>query len=96
MKDKRNRHGAVGKSSSEQGFVNPLPLPLLCEISGALRLPQPGVTAGRQAGRQTKYSEFESCLFDLSLRLTKIQHHYRLTNAFQPVFSGKAYYRVDF
>ena len=27
-------------------FVNPLPLPLLCEISGALHLAQPGLTAG--------------------------------------------------
>ena len=31
-------------------FINPLPLPLLCEISGALHLAQPGLTAGsRQA-----------------------------------------------
>ena len=30
-------------------FVNPPPLPLLCEISGALHLAQPGLTAGRQA-----------------------------------------------
>ena len=30
-------------------FVNPLPLPLLCESSGALHLAQPGLTAGRQA-----------------------------------------------
>ena len=56
MKDKRSRHGAVGKLSSE---VNPLPLPLLCDISGALHLAQPGLTAGRQAGwqagRQTEY-----------------------------------------
>ena len=40
-------------------FVNPPPLPLLCEISGALHLAQPGLTAGwqagRQAGRLTKY-----------------------------------------
>ena len=27
-------------------FVNPVPLPLLCEISGALHLAQPGLTAG--------------------------------------------------
>ena len=27
-------------------FVNPLPLPLLCEISGALHLAQSGLTAG--------------------------------------------------
>ena len=33
-------------------FVNPPPLPLLCEISGALHLAQPGLTAGRQAVRQ--------------------------------------------
>ena len=31
-------------------FVNPPPLPLLCEISGALHLVQLGLTAGRQAG----------------------------------------------
>ena len=50
MKDKRNRNGAVGKSSSEQHFVNPSPLPLSCEISGALHLVQP--CTGWQAGRQ--------------------------------------------
>ena len=33
-------------------FVNPPPLPLSCEISGALHLAQPGLTAGWQAGRQ--------------------------------------------
>ena len=33
-------------------FVNPPPLPLLCEISGALHLAQPGLTAGWLAGRQ--------------------------------------------
>ena len=33
-------------------FVNPPPLPLLCEISGALHLAQLGLTAGRLAGRQ--------------------------------------------
>ena len=32
-------------------FVNPPPLPLLCEISGALHLTQPGLTAGKQVGR---------------------------------------------
>ena len=40
-------------------FVNPPPLPLLCEISGALHLAQLGLMAGRQAGWlagwQTKY-----------------------------------------
>ena len=37
-------------------FVNPPPLPLSCEISGALHLVQPGLTAGWQAGWLTKYS----------------------------------------
>ena len=32
-------------------FVNPPPLPLLYEISGALHLAQPGLMAGRLAGR---------------------------------------------
>ena len=32
-------------------FVNPPPLPLLCEISGALHLAQPSLTAGRQADK---------------------------------------------
>ena len=36
-------------------FVNPPPLPLLCEISGPLLLAQPGFTAGWLEGRQTKY-----------------------------------------
>ena len=31
-------------------FVNPPPLPLSCEISGALHLAQLGLTAGRQVG----------------------------------------------
>ena len=51
-------------------FVNPPPLPLSCEISGALHLAQPGLTAGRQAdeiqadfeifkiGCRLKYSSF--------------------------------------
>ena len=33
-------------------FVNPPPLLLLCEISGALHLAQPGLAAGWQAGRR--------------------------------------------
>ena len=49
-------------------FVNPLPLPLLCEISGALHLVEPGPTAGRQAGwlagrRNTgEFRNFQNCL----------------------------------
>ena len=33
-------------------FVNAPPLPLLCEVSGALHLAQPGLTAGWLAGWQ--------------------------------------------
>ena len=57
-------------------FVNPPPLPLLCEISGALHLAQPGLTVGRQAVRLAdeirEFRNFQSWLqveiFDLSLR----------------------------
>ena len=43
----------VGKSSSGNKIcINLPPLPLLCEIYGALHLAQPGLTAGRQAVRQ--------------------------------------------
>ena len=39
-------------------FVNLPPLPLLCEISGALHLVQPGLMAGRQAGGRQNADEF--------------------------------------
>ena len=51
-------------------LINPPPLPLSCEISGALHLAQPGLTAGRLAdeiqadfeifkiGCRLKYSSF--------------------------------------
>ena len=41
-------------------FVNPPPLPLLCEISGALHLAQPGLTAGRLADEiQVNFETFK-------------------------------------
>ena len=49
-------------------FVSPPPLPLLCEISGALHLAQPGLTAGwpsvRPSGRRNtgKFRNFQSWL----------------------------------
>ena len=56
MKDKRNCHGAVVNRLQNNILVNSPPLPLLCEISGALHLAQPsfmaGWLAGWQAGRQ--------------------------------------------
>ena len=53
-------------------FVNAPPLPLLCEISGALHLAQPGLTAGRLSVRQTKYrliSKFSKLAVGLSIQL---------------------------
>ena len=45
-------------------FVNPPSLPLLCEISGALHLTQPGFMAGRQAGRRNtgEFRNFQNWL----------------------------------
>ena len=45
-------------------FVNPPPLPLLCESYGALHLAQPGLTTGWQAGRQNtgEFLNFQSWL----------------------------------
>ena len=48
MKDKRNRHGTVGKSSSQQRFRKSTAI----TFSGALHLAQPGLTLGWQASRQ--------------------------------------------
>ena len=60
-------------------FVNPPPLPLSCEISGALHLAQPGLTAGRLAdeirvdfeifkiGCRLKYSSFRFVLQGYSI-----------------------------
>ena len=45
-------------------FVNLPPLPLLCEISGALHLVQPGLTAGWQADRRNtgEFRNFQNWL----------------------------------
>ena len=51
MKDKRNHHGAVDKSSSEQHFRKCVVITFIVEISGVLHLVEPGLTAGWQAGR---------------------------------------------
>ena len=40
-------------------FVNPPPLSLSCEISGALHLAQPGLTAGRLGGWQALADEIQ-------------------------------------
>ena len=49
-------------------FVNPPPLPLLCEISGALHLAQPGLTAGWQAGRQADEIQVNFEIFKVGCR----------------------------
>ena len=42
-------------------FVNLPPLPLLCEVSGALHLAQLGLTAGRQADEiQVNFENFKT------------------------------------
>ena len=48
------------------GFVNPMPLPLLCEKTGALAIVEPGLTAGRPLGRRIwcKVRKFKFCIFD--------------------------------
>ena len=43
-------------------FVNPPPLPLSCEISGALHLAKPGLTAGRRnTGKFLRFSKLAVC-----------------------------------
>ena len=49
-------------------FVNLPPLPLLCEISGALHLAQPGLTAGRQAVRPVDEIQVNFEIFKVGCR----------------------------
>ena len=51
-------------------FVNTPPLPLLCEISGALHVAQPVLQqAGRQAGRQADEIQVNFEIFKVGCRL---------------------------
>ena len=88
-------------------FVNLPPLPLLCEISGALHLAQPGLTSGRQtgwlAGWQTKYRrilKFSKLAVGRNIRLVALFN--QGTASLQPYqcipagFLGIAYCKVDF
>ena len=54
----------VNRLRNSKIFVNAPPLPLLCEISGALHLAQPGLTAGRLAVRRNtgEFRNFQSWL----------------------------------
>ena len=49
-------------------FVNAPPLPLLCEIFGALHLAQPDLTAGRQAGRLADKMQVNFEIFKVGCR----------------------------
>ena len=49
-------------------FVNLPSLPFLCEISGTLHLAQPGLTAGRQAGRQADKIQVNFKIFKIGCR----------------------------
>ena len=60
-------------------FVNPLPLPLSCEISGALHLAQPGLTAGWLSGWHGRLADeiqvnFE--IFKIGCRLKYSSFHF--------------------
>ena len=50
-------------------FVNPPPLPLSSEISGALHLAKPGLMAGWQAGRQADEIQADFKIFKIGCRL---------------------------
>ena len=58
-------------------FVNPPPLTLLCEISGALHLAQPGLKAGRQAGRPL-FRELMHCEFTITQNLASVTLDYTI------------------
>ena len=49
-------------------FVSPPPLPLLCEISGALHLTQPGLTAGWPSVRQADEIQVNFEIFKVGCR----------------------------
>ena len=80
-------------------FVNPPPLPLLYEISGALHLEQPGLMAGCQAGRRNT-GEFQKLAVGRNIRL--LASFNQGTASLQPYqcisagFLSKAYCKVDF
>ena len=61
-------------------FVNPPPLPLSCEISGALHLAQPGLTAGWlagwQAGRLADEIQVDFEIFKIGCRLKYSSFHF--------------------
>ena len=81
-------------------FINPPPLTVLCEISGAIDLAEPGLTAGwlagwqagrRNTGKSRKLKKsLQIDIIDFSHRLKKVQHDYSSRIAFKSLFSVKA------
>ena len=57
-------------------FVNPLPVPLSCEISGALHLAQPGLMAGWQAGWQADEIQVNFEIFKIGCRVKYSSFHF--------------------
>ena len=57
-------------------FVNPPPLPLSCEISGALHLAQSGLTAGWLAGWQADEIQADFEIFKFGCRLKYSSFHF--------------------
>ena len=51
-------------------FINPPPLPWSCEISGALHLAEPGLTAGWLAGRLADEIQADFEIFKIGCRLS--------------------------
>ena len=59
----------MGKSSSEQHFRKSAAITfILCEISGALHLAQPGLMAGREAGRLANEIQVNFEIFKVGCR----------------------------
>ena len=84
------------------GFLNATPLPLFCEISGAMLVALVGLTAGWQAVRRNtcKFRNLQNSLqikiSEFSLRFTEVQHCYSSNNAIKVDFSAKACSKVGF
>ena len=57
-------------------FVNPPPLPWSCEISGALHLAEPGLTAGRLAGRLADEIQTDFEIFKIGCRVKYSSFHF--------------------
>ena len=80
-------------------FVNPPPLPLLYEISGALHLAKPGLTAGRLADEiQVNFEIFKNWLH-VGQNTQLIASFNQGTASLQPyqcIQADKTYCKVDF